>query len=165
MPVGGLVPRAAEDAADLIIRTAKIRAGDLARPYAGALDVRDGVMAPVLEGEDVKTSTRHFPGELNGFGATSATDAAGGFRNFPENYRAFIELAVAGPQLSVRIACHLFPQTANQEIDDLARWTEMTSPGHGCDDGREHRQAPSARERTGAPHVPRRGEAVPCAGC
>lgn len=86
--------------------------------------------APVLEGEDKKTSTRHFLRELNRFGLTSAIDAAGGFQNFPENYSTVIELAKAG-QLSLRIAYHLFPQTAGQEIADLTRWIEMARPEDG----------------------------------
>ncbi|MFF8951291.1 amidohydrolase [Streptomyces sp. NPDC014940] len=86
--------------------------------------------APVLEGEDQKTSTRHFLRELNRFGLTSAIDAAGGFQNFPGNYATVIELAKAG-QLSMRIAYHLFPQTAGQELDDLARWIETARPEDG----------------------------------
>ncbi|MEW2396199.1 amidohydrolase [Streptomyces sp. NPDC046862] len=86
--------------------------------------------APVLEGDDKKTSTRHFLRELNRFGLTSAIDAAGGFQNFPDNYSTVVELAAAG-QLSLRIAYHLFPQTAGQEIDDLARWIEMARPEDG----------------------------------
>ncbi|MFD7282108.1 amidohydrolase [Streptomyces sp. NPDC059862] len=86
--------------------------------------------APVLQGEDRKTSTRHFLRELNRFGLTSAIDAAGGFQNFPDNYATVIELAKAG-QLSLRIAYHLFPQTPGQEIDDLARWIEMVRPEDG----------------------------------
>ncbi|MFI1884449.1 amidohydrolase [Streptomyces jumonjinensis] len=86
--------------------------------------------APVLEGEDRKTSTRHFLRELNRFGLTSAIDAAGGFQNFPENYSTVVELAAEGT-LSLRIAYHLFPQTAGQELDDLRRWIEMTRPGDG----------------------------------
>ncbi|MGW1030517.1 amidohydrolase [Streptomyces sp. NPDC002577] len=86
--------------------------------------------APVLEGEERKTSTRHFLRELNRFGLTSAIDAAGGFQNFPDNYSTVVELAKAG-QLSLRIAYHLFPQTAGQEIDDLARWIEMARPEDG----------------------------------
>jgi amidohydrolase family protein len=90
--------------------------------------------APVLEGEDKKTSTRRFLRELNRFGLTSAIDAAGGFQNFPDNYETVVELAKAG-QLSLRIAYHLFPQTPGQEIDDLARWIETARPRtatHGC---------------------------------
>ncbi|GGZ51230.1 amidohydrolase [Streptomyces inusitatus] len=86
--------------------------------------------APALEGKDKKTSTRHFLRELNRFGLTSAIDAAGGFQNFPENYAAVVDLARAG-QLTVRIAYHLFPQTAGQELADLTRWIETTRPGDG----------------------------------
>lgn len=86
--------------------------------------------APMLEGEDMKTSTLHFLRELNRFGLTSAIDAAGGFQNFPDNYRTVTELAGEG-RLSLRIAYHLFPQTAGQELDDLARWIEMVRPEDG----------------------------------
>lgn len=86
--------------------------------------------APVLEGEDKKVSTRHFLRELNRFGLTSAIDAAGGFQNFPENYSTVAELAAEG-RLSLRIAYHLFPQTAGQEVADLARWIEMTRTEDG----------------------------------
>lgn len=37
-------------------------------------------------------------------------------------------------QLSLRIACHLFPQTAGQDIDDLTRWMETARP-EGGDEG------------------------------
>ncbi|AVH57410.1 MULTISPECIES: amidohydrolase [Streptomyces] len=86
--------------------------------------------APVLEGEDKKTSTLHFLRELNRFGLTSAIDAAGGFQNFPDNYGTVTDLAKEG-RLSLRIAYHLFPQTVGQEIDDLKRWIEMVRPGDG----------------------------------
>ncbi|MFB0619607.1 amidohydrolase [Streptomyces sp. AGS-58] len=86
--------------------------------------------APLLDEEHRKTSTRHFLRELNRFGLTSAIDAAGGFQAFPDNYETVTELAREG-QLSLRIAYHLFPQTAGQEIDDLTRWTGMVRPGDG----------------------------------
>ncbi|MET8576144.1 amidohydrolase [Streptomyces sp. NPDC005012] len=86
--------------------------------------------APTLEGEDRKTSTRHYLRELNRFGLTSAIDAAGGFQNFPDNYATVVELAEAG-QLSLRIAYHLFPQTPGQEVDDLARWIATVRPEDG----------------------------------
>lgn len=87
--------------------------------------------APTLEGEhDKKISTRHFLRELNRFGLTSAVDAAGGFQNFPDNYQTVIELAKAS-QLTLRIAYHLFPQTAGQELADLRRWVEMVRPEDG----------------------------------
>ncbi|MFG2356309.1 amidohydrolase [Streptomyces sp. NPDC048521] len=86
--------------------------------------------APVLRGEDQRISTRHFLRELNRFGLTSAIDAAGGFQNFPENYGTVRELAKSG-QLSLRIAYHLFPQTAGQELADLARWIDIARPEDG----------------------------------
>ncbi|GGR20292.1 amidohydrolase [Streptomyces roseolus] len=86
--------------------------------------------APTLGEEDRRTSTRHFLRELNRFGLTSAVDAAGGFQSFPENYRTVTELARAG-ELSLRIAYHLFPQTAGQELDDLRRWIETVRPDEG----------------------------------
>jgi hypothetical protein len=86
--------------------------------------------APILDEEHRKTSTRHFLRELNRFGLTSAIDAAGGFQNFPDNYETVTELAREG-ELSLRIAYHLFPQTAGQEIDDLTRWIGMVRPEDG----------------------------------
>lgn len=59
---------------------------------------------------------------------TSAVDAAGGFQNFPDNYATVVDLARSG-ELTLRIAYHLFPQTAGQELADLKRWTEMVKPG------------------------------------
>jgi hypothetical protein len=85
---------------------------------------------PTLGSGDQLGSTRHFLRELNRFGITSAIDAAGGFQNFPENYAAVAELAKQG-ELSVRIAYHLFPQVAGQELDDLRRWIGMVTPGDG----------------------------------
>jgi predicted amidohydrolase YtcJ len=86
--------------------------------------------APTLDESDKRTSTRHFLRELNRFGLTSAVDAAGGFQNFPDNYATVVDLARSG-ELSLRIAYHLFPQTAGQELADLKRWTEMVKPGDG----------------------------------
>jgi predicted amidohydrolase YtcJ len=86
--------------------------------------------APTLDEADRRTSTRHFLRELNRFGLTSAVDAAGGFQNFPDNYATVVDLARSG-ELSLRIAYHLFPQTAGQELADLKRWTEMVKPGDG----------------------------------
>ncbi|MFI0914918.1 MULTISPECIES: hypothetical protein [Streptomyces] len=51
MPVGGLVPRAVENAADVVVRNAKIHTGDARRPQAGALAIRDGRITAV--GDDV----------------------------------------------------------------------------------------------------------------
>ncbi|MFJ3922252.1 amidohydrolase [Streptomyces sp. NPDC090022] len=86
--------------------------------------------APALDEAARRTSTRHFLRELNRFGLTSAVDAAGGFQNFPDNYATVIDLARSG-ELSLRIAYHLFPQTAGQELADLTRWTETVRPGDG----------------------------------
>ncbi|MFD3533778.1 amidohydrolase [Streptomyces sp. NPDC058664] len=86
--------------------------------------------APALDEADKRTSTRHFLRELNRFGLTSAVDAAGGFQNFPDNYATVMDLAASG-ELSLRIAYHLFPQTAGQELADLKRWTETVKPGDG----------------------------------
>jgi predicted amidohydrolase YtcJ len=85
---------------------------------------------PGLSPDDQLLSTRHFLRELNRFGLTSAIDAAGGFQNFPQDYGAVMSLAEQG-QLTVRLAYHLFPQIAGQEIDDLRRWVGMVSPGDG----------------------------------
>jgi predicted amidohydrolase YtcJ len=86
--------------------------------------------APLLDRADQKESTRHYLRELNRFGLTSAIDAAGGFQSFPENYSTVMELADEG-NLSLRIAYHLFPQVAGQEVDDLRRWVETVKPGDG----------------------------------
>ncbi|RFA12260.1 amidohydrolase [Subtercola boreus] len=86
--------------------------------------------APLLPPEDQKDSTRHYLRELNRFGLTSAIDAAGGFQNFPDNYSTVTDLANEG-NLSLRIAYHLFPQVAGQEVDDLRRWVETVKPGDG----------------------------------
>ncbi|GGR52512.1 amidohydrolase [Streptomyces roseolus] len=86
--------------------------------------------APALDEADKRTSTRHFLRELNRFGLTSAVDAAGGFQNFPDDYATVVDLAGSG-ELTLRIAYHLFPQTAGQELADLKRWTETVKPGDG----------------------------------
>lgn len=86
--------------------------------------------APVLDEADRAGSTRHFLRELNRFGLTSAIDAAGGFQSFPENYGTVMELARRN-ELTLRIAYHLFPQTAGQELDDLTRWVNTVRPGDG----------------------------------
>ncbi|MBF9066695.1 amidohydrolase [Streptacidiphilus fuscans] len=86
--------------------------------------------APILDEEHRAASTRYFLRELNRFGMTSAIDAAGGFQSFPENYRTVTELAAKG-ELTLRIAYHLFPQTAGQELDDLRRWTSTVRMGDG----------------------------------
>jgi predicted amidohydrolase YtcJ len=64
------------------------------------------------------------------FGITNAIDAAGGSQQFPDNYAAVMHLADSG-ELSVRIAYHLLPQTAGQELQDLTRWAETMRIGDG----------------------------------
>ncbi|MFD8788044.1 amidohydrolase [Kitasatospora sp. NPDC059599] len=53
MPVGGLIPHAVENAADVVVRNAKIHTGDARRPSAGALAVRDGLITAVGDDADV----------------------------------------------------------------------------------------------------------------
>ena len=85
---------------------------------------------PSLDPDQQLSSTRHFFRELNRFGITSAIDAAGGSQQFPDNYAAVMQLANSG-ELSVRIAYHLLPQTAGQELQDLTRWVETMRVGDG----------------------------------
>jgi predicted amidohydrolase YtcJ len=85
---------------------------------------------PILDPDQQLSSTRHFLRELNRFGITSAIDAAGGSQQFPDNYAAVMHLADSG-ELSVRIAYHLLPQTAGQELQDLTRWAETMRIGDG----------------------------------
>ncbi|MBZ9644693.1 amidohydrolase [Streptomyces sp. PSKA30] len=53
IPVGGLVPRAIDDAAELVVRNAKIHTGDPHRPQAEALAVRAGVITVVGDDKDM----------------------------------------------------------------------------------------------------------------
>ena len=85
---------------------------------------------PILDPDQQLSSTRHFFRELNRFGITSAIDAAGGSQQFPDNYAAVMHLADRG-ELSVRIAYHLLPQAAGQELQDLTRWVETMRIGDG----------------------------------
>jgi predicted amidohydrolase YtcJ len=101
----------------------------LAAPAAGLL-YATLAKGPTLPENEQLGSTRHFLHELNGLGLTSAIDAGGGFQNFPENYGAVMKLAEQG-LLTMRIAYHLFPQTAGQELDDLRRWIGSVRPGDG----------------------------------
>ncbi|MGW3735452.1 amidohydrolase [Streptomyces sp. NPDC005148] len=137
-----LMNRAAVRAAGFTRDTPDPRGGQIVRGRDGApngvLLAAPGALilystlakAPALDEADKRTSTRHFLRELNRFGLTSAVDAAGGFQNFPDNYATVVDLARSG-ELSLRIAYHLFPQTAGQELADLKRWTEMVKPGDG----------------------------------
>ncbi|GGL93559.1 hypothetical protein GCM10010129_41760 [Streptomyces fumigatiscleroticus] len=63
MPVGGLVPRATEDAADLLVRNAGTHTGDPGRPRAEAIAVRDGVVTVVGDApRRARLRTRTAPG-------------------------------------------------------------------------------------------------------
>lgn len=101
----------------------------LAAPAAGLL-YATLAKGPRLSDEEQLDSTRHFLHELNRLGLTSVIDAGGGFQNFPENYAAVMRIAEQG-RLTLRIAYHLFPQTAGQELDDLRRWIATVRPGDG----------------------------------
>ena len=137
-----LLNRAALDAVGFTRDSPNPPGGQIARDHAGnptglllaapsaALLYSTLAKGPVLGPDEQLNSTRHFLRELGRFGITSAIDAAGGFQNFPENYGTVLRLAERG-ELTVRIAYHLFPQTAGQELDDLRRWIGMISPGEG----------------------------------
>lgn len=86
--------------------------------------------APKLDPDTQTVSTRHFLRELNRFGLTSAIDAAGGFQSFPDDYAVVRSLAARG-ELTLRIAYHLFPQVAGQEVADIRRWVGTVTPGDG----------------------------------
>lgn len=53
MPVGGLVPVATDDAADVVVRNAKVYTADPARPQAGAVAIRDGRIIAIGDDADV----------------------------------------------------------------------------------------------------------------
>jgi predicted amidohydrolase YtcJ len=85
---------------------------------------------PTLDPDQQLSSTRHFLRELNRFGITSAIDAAGASQRYPDNYAAVMKLADS-QDLTVRIAYHLLPQTAGNELQDLTYWVETMTIGDG----------------------------------
>ena len=89
-------------------------------------------LAPKLSFDDQLNSSRWFMRELNRFGVTSASDAGGGWQNFPDDYAVIRKLA-ADRELTLRIAYSLFAQKAGGELADYRRWIEMTRPGEGDD--------------------------------
>ena len=103
----------------------------IARPNAMLL-YASLAKGPKLPFEDQINSTRHFMRELNRLGLTSVIDAGGGFQNYPDDYKVIEELAAKG-ELSIRIAYNLFTQHPKGEVDDFAKWVQMTSPGKGTD--------------------------------
>ncbi len=138
----GILNRAAVEAIGFTKETPNPPGGEIIRDHAGnptglllaapAPFVLYAALAkpPALDPDQQVNSTRHFMRELNRFGLTSAIDAAGGSQNFPDNYGPVMQLAEAG-ELTVRLAYHLLPQTAGQELDDLRRWIGMVRPGQG----------------------------------
>src|SRR5260370_341940 len=84
-------------------------------------------------------STRHFMRELNRLGETGATDAGGGFQNYPEDYEVIRKLSEAG-ELTVRIAYNLFTHKPKGEKADFLNWTK-TSKYHQADDYYRHNRA------------------------
>ncbi len=85
---------------------------------------------PKLPPEYQRNSTRHFMRELNRLGVTSASDAGGGFQNYPEDYQVIEALHAAG-EMTVRVAYSLFTQKPGQELADFSRWAGMVRPGQG----------------------------------
>ncbi|GKQ35309.1 hypothetical protein ALMP_18540 [Streptomyces sp. A012304] len=53
MPVGGLVPRATDNAAELVVRNGRVHTQDPRHPQAGALAVRGGVVTAVGDDQDI----------------------------------------------------------------------------------------------------------------
>jgi predicted amidohydrolase YtcJ len=101
----------------------------IARPNAGIL-YATLAKGPTLSFDDQLNSSRLFMREMNRFGLTSFIDAGGGFQSFPDDYRAFSELAKRG-ELTVRCAYNLFTQHPNGELADFTRWIAETKPYSG----------------------------------
>jgi hypothetical protein len=70
--------------------------------------------------------------ELNRFGVTSAIDAGGGFKNYPDDYGVINDLHKRG-EMTLRLAYNLFTQKPKQELSDFRQWTQMTKHGAGDD--------------------------------
>ncbi|CAM5231965.1 hypothetical protein GCM10010266_27440 [Streptomyces griseomycini] len=93
MPVGGLTPRATDDAADLVVRNAGIHTGGPRLPRAEAIAVRDGVITAVGGDEDVAGQVGPATRVVDALGRrriahitgprdrTSATDRLHGYRD------------------------------------------------------------------------------------
>src|SRR6266545_5651700 len=103
----------------------------IARPNASIL-YATLAKGPKLPPEWQMNSTRQFMRELNRLGVTSAIDAGGGFQNYPDDYQVIEELHRRG-EVTVRVAYNLFTQRPRQELDDFAKWVQMTRPGEGSD--------------------------------
>ena len=82
---------------------------------------------PALTREQETSSTAHFYRELNRFGLTSVSDAAGGAHVFPDDYGATAALAREG-RLPLRLSFYLFPGARGPEDDAYAAWiTDSTA--------------------------------------
>ena len=80
-----------------------------------------------LNPEEQLNSSEHFYRELNSFGITSVSDAAGGSQNYDEDYQASLSLAKSG-KLTVRTAYYLFAQQKGRELQDYEKWIARTYP-------------------------------------
>jgi predicted amidohydrolase YtcJ len=80
-----------------------------------------------LSPEEQLNSSEHFYRELNSFGITSVSDAAGGSQNYDEDYQASLSLARSG-KLTVRTAYYLFAQQKGRELQDYEKWIAKTYP-------------------------------------
>lgn len=136
-----LMNRAAVQAAGFTRDTPDPRGGQIVRGRDGepngvllaapsALILYSTLAKAALDEADKRTSTRHFLRELNRFGLTSAVDAMRRVPELPRQLRDGRRPRQVG-ELTLRIAYHLFPQTAGQELADLKRWTGMVQPGDG----------------------------------
>jgi predicted amidohydrolase YtcJ len=80
-----------------------------------------------LSPEEQLNSSEHFYRELNSFGITSVSDAAGGSQHYDEDYQASLALAKSG-KLTVRTAYYLFAQQKGRELQDYEKWIAKTYP-------------------------------------
>ena len=102
----------------------------LAAPHAAVLHAALA-HAPALPYEYQINSTRHFMRALNRFGVTSVIDP-GGAQSYPDDYRAIEELQLHR-LLTVRVAYHLSPQRAGEELHDFTHWSSILRLGEGDD--------------------------------
>lgn len=92
---------------------------------------------PQLSPEDQVNSTLHFYRELNRLGMTSAVDCGGGGHAFPADYAGSDHVAQDG-DMSLRVSYYLFPQKANQELQDFQRWASGFALERNGAEGLEH---------------------------
>lgn len=87
-------------------------------------------MAPKLDREGQRRSTRQYMQALNALGVTSLLDCAGGFLNYPDDYNVITDLH-ATQQLTVRMGYQLFAQRPGKELEDFKRWNDINGSGRG----------------------------------